>query len=335
MRQLLAVQLLLWIPLVVSAQAPPSSDPLPSWNDRSAKQSIIGFVQRVTEANGKDFIPVPQRIAVFDNDGTLWPENPVPFQLAFAVHSLRQELAVKPELKDDPDVKAILAGDVAALTEDHYRGLLRVIALTHAGMTTDEFAARVNDWISTVKHPRYDRTYDQCVYQPMLELLSYLRANGFKTFIVSGGGVDFMRVWSERVYGIAPEQVVGSYGRAKFEMRDDKPVLIKTVDQLFVDDKDGKPEGIHMMIGRRPVLCVGNSDGDQAMLEYTTIANPLPSLGVLVHHTDADREYAYDAHPKSSGKLVTALTDAARRGWSVVDMKTDWNQILPPSDSPR
>lgn len=331
MRQLLAVQILLWIPVVVSAQAPTGSDPLPSWNNSSAKQAIIDFVQRVTAQDGKDFVPAEQRVAVFDNDGTLWPENPVPFQLAFAVHSLRQQSAVRPELNDNADVKALLAGDVAALKEDHYRGLLQVIALTHAGMTTDEFAGRVNEWLATAKHPRYDRPYDQCVYQPMLELLSYLRANGFKTFIVSGGGADFMRVWSERVYGIPPEQVVGSHARVKFEMRDGRPVLIKTIDHLFVDDKEGKPAGIHMMIGRRPILCVGNSDGDQAMLEYTTVDNPAPSLGVIVHHTDADREYAYDAQPKSSGKLITALAEAPRRGWTVIDMQHDWNQILPPS----
>jgi hypothetical protein len=265
---------------------------------------------------------------VFDNDGTLWPENPVPFQLAFALDRLKQEVATNPPWKDDPFVKAALAGDAAALLADHYKGLFRILALTHSGMTTDEFDGRVRDWLRTARHPRFERPYDECVYQPMLELLAFLRAHGYRTFIVSGGGVDFMRVWSERVYGIPPEQVIGSHGRLKYELRDGRPVLVKTLDHLFVDDKEGKPAAIAQFIGRRPVMAFGNSDGDKAMLEYTTVGNPRPSFGLIVHHTDADREYAYDAHPRSTGKLVEALADAPKRGWVVVDMAKDWSRVF-------
>jgi haloacid dehalogenase-like hydrolase len=305
-----------------------AADPLPSWKEGPAKQAILEFVTRVTDKGGKDFVPPAERIAVFDNDGTLWPENPVPFQLAFALDGLKQLTERKPDAKDDPLVKAALSGDFAKLLADNYRGLFHIIGLTHAGITADEFARRVDDWMKTAKHPRYGRPYDECVYRPMLELLAYLRADGFKTYIVSGGGADFMRVWSERVYGIPPEQVVGSHGQVRYELRDGKPVLVKTLDELFVDDKEGKPVGIHRFIGRRPIACFGNSDGDKAMLEYTTIGNPRPSLGVIIHHTDADREYAYDEEPKSSGRLVEALADAPKRGWVVVDMKDDWEQVL-------
>jgi hypothetical protein len=227
-------------------------------------------------------------------------------------------------------VNAALSSDVHALLADHYKGLFHIIALTGSGMTTVEFADRVRAWLATAKHPRFDRPYDQLAYQPMLELLAYLRANGFKTFIVSGGGADFMRVFSERVYGIPPEQVVGSNTRVVYELREDGPVLVKTMDDLFIDDKSAKPAGIHQFIGRRPIACFGNSDGDQAMLEYTTIGNPRPSLGLIVHHTDAEREYAYDKEAKSSGKLVTAFAAAPERGWIVVDMKNDWAEVFTP-----
>ena len=319
--------------LAVGAATPASyaADSLPSWNEGQTKQAIVDFVERVTADGGKDFVPVAERIAVFDNDGTLWPENPAPFQFAFAMDSLKRQLKGKPELEREPAVKSALAGDTASLLADGHKGLLQVIALTHAGMTTDDFAAAVDEWISTAKQPRFDRPYDDCIYQPMSEVLAYLRANGFKTYIVSGGGADFMRVWSERVYGIPPEQVVGSRGMVKFDIRDGKSVLVKTMDQVFIDDKEGKPAGIHLMLGRRPIMCFGNSDGDKAMLEYTTMGNSRPSFGLIVHHTDAEREYAYDAKPKSSGKLVEALADAPKRGWTVVDMKKDWNQVL--SDS--
>jgi 2'-5' RNA ligase/phosphoglycolate phosphatase-like HAD superfamily hydrolase len=314
----------------LSTQAFAQTDPLPSWNNGTAKEAIITFVKQITDHAGPEFVPPAERIAVFDNDGTLWPENPMPFQLAYAVDTLKQMAAQNPELNKDPMVAAALAGDFAKLLEGpHHDGLLQIIALTHAGMSTEVFKAKVEGWLATARHPRFGKPYDQLTYQPMQELLSYLRANDFKTFIVSGGGADFMRVWSERVYGIPPEQVVGSTGRTKYELTPSGPLLTKTLDYLFVDDKQGKPVGIHEFIGRRPIAAFGNSDGDKAMLEYTTIANPRPSLGVIIHHTDAEREYAYDAHPKSSGKLVEALQDAPQRGWIVVDMKSDWKRVFP------
>jgi hypothetical protein len=225
-------------------------------------------------------------------------------------------------------VQAALAGDLPALLADHYKGVFRIFTLTGSGMTTEEFAASVRRWFAEAKHPRFGRPYDQLAYQPMLEVLAYLRASGFKTFIVSGGGADFMRVFGERVYGIPPEQIVGSNTRTVYELRDTGPVLVKTMDDLFIDDKAGKPVGIHQYIGRRPIACFGNSDGDKAMLEYTTINNPRPSFGLIVHHTDAEREYAYDAKPKSSGKLVEALAEAPKRGWVVADMKSDWVTVF-------
>jgi phosphoglycolate phosphatase-like HAD superfamily hydrolase len=305
------------------------TDPLPSWNAGPVKTSLLDFVNRVTRDGSGDFVPPAERIAVFDNDGTLWPETPLPFQLAYALDTLKQRVAEKPELKQDPMVQAALAGDFAKLLAGaHHDGLLRVIALTHAGMTAEAFNARVQNWLDTARHPRFYLPYNQLTYQPMLEVLSYLRANGFRTYIVSGGGADFMRVWCEQAYGIPPEQVIGSYSRTVYELREDGPVLVKTMEHLFVDDKGGKPSAIHAFIGRRPIACFGNSDGDKEMLEYTTIKNPYPAFGMIVHHTDADREYAYDAKPKSSGKLVQALADAPKRGWVVVDMQLDWKQVF-------
>lgn len=310
---------------VIGAQA---ADHLPSWNDTFAKKGIIAFVEKVTTSGSPDFVPESERIAVFDNDGTLWPENPVPFQLAYALDTLKQMTEIKPQLKKDPMVQAALSGDFSKLLEGkHHDGLMQVMALTHAGMTTGEFKTQVESWLSSARHLRYGKPYDQLTYQPMQEVLNYLRQNGFKTFIVSGGGADFMRVWSERVYGIPPEQVIGSNALTKYELRESGPVLVKTMDSLFVDDKEGKPVGIHQFIGRRPIACFGNSDGDKAMLEYTTIQNPRPSFGLIVRHTDAEREYAYDAKPKSSGKLVEALKEAPERGWVVVDMKSDWKRV--------
>lgn len=306
-----------------------AADPLPSWNDTASKKAIVAFVEKVTEEGSPNFVPPAERIAVFDNDGTLWPENPIPFQVAYALDTLKQDVAEKPQLKQDPMVDAALKGDFAKLLAGpHHDGLLHLLALTHAGMTTVQFQERVEAWLSTARHPRFEKPYDQLTYQPMQEVLAYLREGGFKTFIVSGGGADFMRVWSERVYGIPPEQVVGSCARTKYQLRSIGPVLVKTMDYLFVDDKEGKPVGIHQFIGRRPIACFGNSDGDKAMLEYTTIDNPRPSFGLIVHHTDAQREYAYDAHPKSSGKLVEALQDAPERGWTVVDMQNDWKRVF-------
>jgi phosphoglycolate phosphatase-like HAD superfamily hydrolase len=307
-----------------------AADPLPSWNSGPAKQAILDFVAKVTDPDSKEFVPVPERLAVFDNDGMLWPENPMPFQLSFALDELKRRLPDEPAWKDDPMVQAALAGDLPTLLADHYKGLFHIIDLTGSGMTTEDFADRVRAWFATAKHPRFDRPYDQLAYQPMLEVLEFLRANGFTTCIVSGGGADFMRVFAERVYGIPPEQVIGSNTRTVFELRDSGPVLVKTMKDLFIDDKSGKPVAIHQFLGRRPIACFGNSDGDKAMLEYTTINNPHPSFGLIVHHTDANREYAYDSSPKSSGKLVEALADAPKRGWIVVDMKTDWEKIFAP-----
>jgi phosphoglycolate phosphatase-like HAD superfamily hydrolase len=314
-------------PSALLAQA--ETDPLPSWNDGKAKRSMIDFVGRVTKQGSPDFVPPAERIAVFDNDGTLWPENPVPFQLAYALSSLQQMTAGNRALSKDPMVQAALKGNFAALLAGpHYNGLMRIVALTHAGMTTEEFKSRVESWLANARHPRYGKPYDQLTYQPMQEVLRYLKANGFKTFIVSGGGADFMRVWSERVYGIPPEQVVGSSGRTRYELRPSGPVLVKTLDFLFVDDKAGKPVGIHEFIGRRPIAAFGNSDGDREMLEYATVDSPRPSLGLIVHHTDAKREYAYDDKPQSTGKLVEALHAARGRGWVVVDMAQDWSRIF-------
>lgn len=320
MRLLLALSLFAAIPAH-------GGEPLASWSDGPAKSAVLEFVERVTTP-GDDFVPVPERIAVFDNDGCLWCENPMPFQVIFALDELKRLAPSHPEWSEDPYVVAASEGDIAKLLSDGHKGLFHILALTHAGMTTEEFDASVESWIATAKHPKFNRGFDHCVYQPMLELLAHLRANGFKTFIVSGGGADFMRVWSERVYGVPPEQVVGSNGLTRYELRESGPVLVKTMDSVFVDDKEGKPVGIRHFIGRRPIAAFGNSDGDKAMLEYTTIGNPHPSLGLLVHHTDADREYAYDAKPKSSGKLVEALRDAPQRGWIVVDMRRDWRVVF-------
>jgi phosphoglycolate phosphatase-like HAD superfamily hydrolase len=305
------------------------ADPLPSWNDGAAKQAILAFIAKVTKAESADFVPLAERIAGFDNDGCLWPENPMPFQVAFAIDELKRRIVSEPELAEEPMVQAALSGDFGKLLAgEHFDGLMQILAITHAGMTADEFGAAVQAWLQNARHPRFKRPYDELTYQPMQELLSLLRANGFKNFIVSGGGADFMRVWVERVYGIPPEQVVGSTARTKYELRESGPVLIKTLDYLFVNDKQGKPVGIHQFIGRRPILCCGNSDGDQAMLQYTTINNPLPSFGLIIHHTDAEREYAYDAETKSTGKLVEALNEAPSRGWIVVDMQQDWNAVF-------
>jgi phosphoserine phosphatase len=306
-------------------------DPLPSWNGGAAKEALLSFVARVTREGSADFVPPADRLAVHDNDGTLWPENPVPIQAAFALDELRRRLPSEPALAADPMVQAALAGDLATLLAGpHFEGLLRLVALTHAGMTVEEFQGCVEAWLASARHPRFGRPYAALTYEPMQELLRFLQAHGFRNVIVSGGGADFMRVWVERVYGIPPEQVVGSTARTTYALRDGIPVLTKTLDTLFVNDREGKPAAIHQFIGRRPILCCGNSDGDQAMLQYTTIANPLPSLGVLIHHTDGTREYAYDTVTTSTGKLVKALAEAPDRGWVVVDMERDWNTVFTP-----
>ncbi len=270
-----------------------AQDPLPSWNDGAAKKTIVAFVAKVTTAGSPDFVPVPERIATFDNDGTLWCEQPLYFQLLFALDRVKALAPAHPEWQTNEPFASLLKGDVKASLAGGEPAIYKIAMATHAGMTTDEFTQTVKDWLATAKHPIYKRPYTECVYQPMIELMTYLRANGFKTFIVSGGGIEFMRPWTEQVYGIPPEQVVGSSGKLKYEMRDGKPVLVKLPEINFVDDKDGKPIGIQEYIGRRPICAFGNSDGDQQMLEWTAAGDGARFMG-LVHHTDAVREYAYD-----------------------------------------
>jgi phosphoglycolate phosphatase-like HAD superfamily hydrolase len=306
-----------------------AADALPSWNDGPAKAAIVDFVARVTKEGGADFVPVPERIATFDNDGTLWSEQPIYFQFAFAIDRVKALAPEHPEWKDAQPYKAVIDGDMKALMASGEKGLLLIMMASHAGMTTDEFAKTVGNWFATARHPRFKRPYTELVYQPMLELLAYLRENGFKTFIVSGGGVEFMRVFTERVYGIPPEQVVGSSGVTKFEMgADGKPVLMKEAKIEFIDDGPGKPVGINRFIGRRPILAFGNSDGDQQMLEWTAAGDGPRFMG-LVHHTDADREWAYDRN-SPIGKLDKALDEATAKGWTVVSMKDAWKTIYPP-----
>jgi phosphoglycolate phosphatase-like HAD superfamily hydrolase len=324
---------LLGLGVVISAALPwvgalAQSDPLPSWNEGTAKKSIIDFVARVTAEGGPDFVSVPQRIAVFDNDGTLWTEQPFYFQLAFAFDRVKATAPKHPEWKTSQPFKALLENDTKTLAASGEKGLLQIMAATHAGMTTDEFSKIVLDWTVSARHPRFNRPYTDLVYQPMLELLAYLRANGFKTFVVSGGGVEFMRPWMEKVYGIPPEQVVGSSAVVEFQIgADGKPSLLKTAKVEFIDDGPGKPVGINRFIGRRPIFAFGNSDGDLQMLQWTEAGVGARFAG-LVHHTDAEREYAYDRQSKI-GKLDKALDEATPKGWTVVDMKRDWKTIFP------
>lgn len=329
-RQPAAWRVLVLLGVLLFASSAAAPDPLPSWKEGEVKQVVLSFVATVSTPGSEGFVPEQDRVAVFDNDGTLWPENPIPAQLAFVQDEIRRRAAAEPGLAVDSMVQALLAGDTARLLAGpHHDGLMHLVALTHTGMTTDEFRSAVLRWMETASHPRFDRRYDQLAYQPMLELLQLLRAHGFRTFIVSGGGADFMRVWSESVYGIPPDQVIGSTARVQYELRESGPVLVKTLEQVFVDDKAGKPAAIHQFIGKRPIAAFGNSDGDKQMLEYVTIGNPYPSLGMIIRHTDADREYLYDVNPKSSGTLVEALADAPARGWHVVSMKDDWTRIFP------
>ncbi len=303
------------------------SDPLPSWNDGAVKKSITDFVARVTTQGSADFVPVEERIATFDNDGTLWCEQPMYFQVAFAIDELKRMAPQHPAWKKQQPFKALLDNDQRALAAAGEKGLLDIVMATHSGMTVEDFTKTVLDWIATAEHPRFKRLYTDLTYQPMQELLRYLRANGFKTFIVSGGGIEFMRPWTERVYGIPPEQVVGSSGVVKFEKgADGKPVLMKLPKIEFVDDGPGKPVGINRFIGRRPIFAFGNSDGDQQMLEWTAAGTGARFMG-LVHHTDAEREYAYDRQ-SLVGRLDKALDEANAKGWTVVDMKRDWNKVF-------
>jgi len=307
------------------AQAP---DPLPSWNDGAVKKSITDFVARVTTQGGADFVPLDQRIATFDNDGTLWAEQPIYFQVQFALDRVKAMAPMHPEWKTREPFKTVLSGDVKALARLGEKGLLQVMAATHSGMTVEDFSKTVADWIAGARHPRFNRPYTDMIYQPMLELLAYLRANGFKTFIVSGGGIEFMRPWTEKVYGIPPEQVVGSSGVTKWQMgKDDKPSLLKEAKVEFIDDGPGKPVGINRFIGRRPVFAYGNSDGDQQMLEWTAAGAAARFMGI-VHHDDAEREWAYDRQ-SHVGKLDKAWDEGLRRGWAITSMKRDWKVIFP------
>lgn len=304
----------------------PGPDQLASWNDGPVKKSLVDFVSRVTAEGGPDFVPPAERIAVFDNDGTLWAEQPIYFQVQFALDRIKGLAPKHPEWKDKQPFKALLEGDKQAFAAGGEKYLLEVLALSHTGMTTGEFDGIVKNWLASATHPRFKRPYHELVYQPMLELLAYLRANGFKTFIVSGGGVEFMRAWAEKAYGIPPEQVVGSMGKQQFELRDGKPTIVKLPGVDFVNDKEGKPLGIQKFIGRRPIFAFGNSDGDLHMLQWTAAGSGLRFMG-LIHHTDAEREWAYD-RKSHVGKLDKALDEANAKGWAVVDMKRDWKNVF-------
>ena len=306
----------------------PPSDPLPSWNQGTSKAAIVDFVERVTREGGPEFVPASERIATFDNDGTLWSEQPAYTQLLFAFDRVKALAPQHPEWSERQPFKGVLEGDLKAVAATGERGLLELVAATHAGNTTEEFERIVRDWIATARHPRSQRLYTDMVYQPMLEMLVYLRANGFTTFIVSGGGVEFMRPWAERVYGVPPEQVIGSRAKVTYEVRNGTPVLQRLAAVDLVDDKAGKPVGIHQVVGRVPIAAFGNSDGDFEMLEWTTAGRARKALGVIVHHTDAEREWAYD-RASPVGRLARGLDEAPARGWIVVDMKRDWKAVFP------
>jgi len=315
---------------VISPALAQETDPLPSWNEGPTKQAIVDFVTNVTEPESGDYVPPQDRIATFDNDGTLWLEQPMYTQLAFVFDRVKELAPEHPEWKDTQPFKAVLEGDMKALAASGEKGIAQLVAATHAGMSPEEFQQIVGDWLDTAKDKRFERGYTKLVYQPMLELLSYLRGKGFTTYIVSGGGIEFVRNFSEPVYGIPPAQVVGSSIKTKYEVVDGKPTLIRLPELNFIDDKEGKPVGINSHIGQRPIAAFGNSDGDYQMLDWTT-AGEGARLGLIVHHTDAEREYAYDRE-SPFGRLDKALDDAPGKGWVVVDMKNDWKEVFPPKD---
>ncbi len=300
---------------------------LPSWSDTSSKKSIIEFVNRVTNTGSEDFVPVAERIAVFDNDGTLWSEQPMYFQAFFIFDRIKVLAPKHPEWGTQEPFASVLKGDIKTALAEGEHGLIAMAMETHAGTTTEEFEDIVSTWIATAKHPTTHKEFTRMVFQPMLELLDYLRGHGFKTYIVSGGGVEFMRPWAQKVYGIPPEQVIGSSIKTVYEVRDGKPVLARLPEINFLDDKEGKPVAINQHIGRRPIFAVGNSDGDFQMLEWTT-SGPGPSMALIVHHTDAKREWAYD-RSSSIGKLARGLDEGPQRGWTIIDMKKDWKAIYP------
>ncbi|HEU4431324.1 MAG TPA: HAD family hydrolase [Myxococcota bacterium] len=313
--------------IVAATAAAAATDPLPSWNDGATKQSIVSFVERVTKPGGPDFVPVPERIATFDNDGSLWAEQPMYFQAFFVFDRVKTLAPQHPEWKDKEPFASVLRGDVRSALAGGEHALLEMVMATHAGMTSQEFEKIVTAWLATAKHPKTGRAFTEMVYQPMLELLTYLRANGFKTFIVSGGGIEFMRPWTEKVYGIPPEQVIGSSIKTKYELRDGKPALIRLPEVNFFDDKAGKPVGIQQHIGRRPIAAFGNSDGDLQMLQWTCSGSG-ERFCLYVHHTDAEREWAYD-RASSIGHLDQGLDEARAKGWTVVNMKDDWKRVFP------
>ena len=315
--------------LAVATTPVRAADPLASWNEGPAKARIVAFVEATTGQGGKDYVAPSDRIAVFDNDGTLWSEQPMYFQLAFAIDRVKVFAPEHPEWKTREPFKAALEGDMKALAASGEHGLLELVMATHAGNTSEEFARIVRDWAKTARHPTFRRPYTELVYAPMRELLDYLRANGFKTYIVSGGGVEFLRVFAEELYGVPPEQVIGSGIKAKYEVRDGRPVIVRLPEIDFIDDKAGKPVGIHKFIGRRPIAAFGNSDGDVEMLEWTTSA-PGARLGVIVHHDDAGREFAYD-RTSPFGKLDRGLDEARTRGWLVVSIGNDWRTVHAPA----
>jgi hypothetical protein len=313
----------------LAAATAQAGDPLPSWNAGKTKQAIIQFVEDVTRQGGPHYVPSEARIATFDNDGTLWSEQPMYFQLFFALDRVKALAPQHPEWKNQEPFASLLQGNVKQALAGGEKAILEIVMATHAGMTTEQFEQIVRDWIATAKHPKTGKLYTEMVYQPMLELLKYLRSNDFKTFIVSGGGIEFMRPWTEKVYGIPPEQVVGSSIKTKFEMRADGPVLVRLPEINFIDDKAGKPVGINQHIGRQPIAAFGNSDGDLQMIQWTT-AGPGARFGLIVHHTDSEREWAYDRQ-SHIGHLDKALDEAKAKGWTLVDMKQDWRVIYPPA----
>lgn len=322
----LAIACLAALMSVLAGCAQTASDPLPSWNDGVAKQDIVTFVARVTEAGSPDYVPPAERIAVFDNDGTLWAEQPLYFQTFFIFDRIRALAPQHPEWTDQEPFASVLRGDPQAALAGGDAALVAMALATQAGMTTDEFRALAGDWIATARHPATGRLFTEMTYAPMLELLSYLRANGFKTFIVSGGGVEFMRAWSERVYGIPPEQVIGSSVRTRFELRDGVPAIVRLPELAFRNDAAGKPAAIQHHIGRRPIAAFGNSDGDLPMLQWTCTA-PGPRFCLFVHHTDADREWAYDRR-SDIGRLDRGLDAARAGGWTIVSIRSDWKRVF-------
>ena len=307
------------------------TDPLPSWNEGPSKASILRFLDAVTAEGSADFVPPLDRIAVFDNDGTLWSEKPFYFQLVFALDRVKALAAAHPEWQEQQPFKAVLEGNIGEVLAGGVKSLVEIVLATHAGTTTEEFEQIVLDWIASARHPRTGRLYTEMIYQPMLELLETLQAHGFTNYIVSAGGIEFMRAWGEDVYGIPPEQVLGSSIETQFEMRDGDPVLVRLPKVDFVDDNEGKPVGIHKFIGRRPLLAFGNSDGDLQMLQWTA-AGDGPRLLGLVHHTDAEREWAYDRE-SPIGQLDRALDEAREKGWTLVDMAREWRVVFPWEES--